>query len=110
MSTSTETVTARQPDIAYAPDFGKYQARTKLRLQNEPLLKQKSLPAGFPKQLASDLVWEGQGLADKYDWTYNLTAEQVTELENALTHFKCSQSLLYTMPDQLTCVQPSASH
>jgi hypothetical protein len=64
-SVATETI-VRQPDIHYKPDFEKYQARTKVRLQTEPL-KQTSLPSGFPQQLVSDLVWEGEGLADKYD-------------------------------------------
>lgn len=87
---ATETI-ARQPDIAYSPDFKKYQARTKFRLQNEAHLSQRSLPAGFPQQLVSDLVWEGQSLAETYDWVYELSAEQVEELEDALTHFKCPQ-------------------
>lgn len=86
-SITTETI-ARQPDISYTPDFEKYRARTKLRLQSEPL-KEKKLPPGFPRQLVSDLVWEGEGLADKYDWTYSLTTEDVEELESALVHFKC---------------------
>ncbi|EXJ92071.1 hypothetical protein A1O3_00621 [Capronia epimyces CBS 606.96] len=87
-SIATETIVQpQQPDIGYHPDFEKYQARTKYRLQTEPL-QEKSLPAGFPKQLVSDLVWEGEGLADKYDWTYVLSAEDVEELEAALTHFK----------------------
>ncbi|KAL2437195.1 Taurine hydroxylase-like protein SAT17 [Exophiala dermatitidis] len=82
----TETIAA-QPDIDYKPDFEKYQARTKLRLQTEPL-REKGLPPGFPRQLVSDLVWEGEGLADEYDWTYTLTAEDIEELERALAHFK----------------------
>ncbi|EXJ93768.1 hypothetical protein A1O1_02161 [Capronia coronata CBS 617.96] len=85
-SIATETV-ARQPDIDYKPDFEKYQTRTKLRLQTEPLIG-KSLPSGFPQELISDLVWEGEGLEDKYDWTYVLTTEDIEELEEALTHFK----------------------
>jgi hypothetical protein len=86
-ATATEAI-ARQPDIAYTPDYAKYQARTRLRLQTEPL-KQKRLPTGLPQILHSDFVWEGQGLADKYNWTYELTAAQVEELEDALRHFKC---------------------
>ncbi|OCL02523.1 Clavaminate synthase-like protein [Glonium stellatum] len=78
---------ARQPDITYTPDFAKYQARTHLRLQTETL-SQTGLPSGYPQHLVSDLVWEGEGLAQKYDWIYKLTAEQIEELENALTHFK----------------------
>lgn len=99
-SITTET-TAAQPDIGYKPDFEKYQARTKLRLQTEPL-REKGLPPGFPRQLVSDLVWEGEGLADKYDWTYTLTAEDIEELERALAHFKCLDYHLLLLPAQLS--------
>ena len=86
-SITTETVT-RPPDIDYKPDFEKFQARTKLRLQNEDL-KNVRLPIGFPQRLESDFVWEGDDLAEKYDWTYVLTEADVEELEDALTGFKC---------------------
>ena len=86
-SITAETI-VQQPDIDYKPDFEKYQARAKFRLQTEPL-DQARLPLGFPQELVSDLVWEGDGLADKYEWTYALTPEQVEELEDALKHFKC---------------------
>lgn len=85
-SVGTETV-LQQPTISYKPDFDQYQARTRFRLRTESLQKQ-SLPKGFPKELVSDLVWEGAGLGEKYDWTYVLAPEQIKELENALEHFK----------------------
>ena len=77
----------QQPTISYKPDFDQYQARTRFRLQTEPLQKQ-SLPEGFPEHLVSDLVWEGEKLAESYDWTYVLNAEQIKELEDALEYFK----------------------
>ncbi len=86
VSITTESM-GRQPDIEYHPNFEKYQARTKLRLQSEPL-DQITLPSGFPQQLKSDMVWEGEGLADKFDWTFELTAEHIEELNKALAHFK----------------------
>ena len=85
-SVITETV-LQQPTISYNPDFDQYQARTKLRLRTEPLQKQ-SLPEGCPEQLVSDLVWEGEKLAETYDWTYVLNPEQIKELEGALEYFK----------------------
>ena len=85
-SITTETVT-KQPDISYAPDFTKYELRTKLRLQSEEI-RSKVLPAGFPQRLESDLVWDGESLPAKYDWTYELTKEDVDELEGALKHFQ----------------------
>lgn len=88
-SITTERI-GTQPDIDYKPDFQKYQARTKLRLHTEPL-GQISLPSGFPQRLDSKLVWEGEGLAEQFGWTFVLTAEHVEELDNALTHFKGGQ-------------------
>ena len=51
-----------QPDIAYAPDFEKYQARTARRLAERKLAT--TLPEGFPSELRGDLVWEGKTLAE----------------------------------------------
>lgn len=90
----------RQPDIEYQPDFKKYQARTKARLHTEPL-DQSSLPPGFPQRLESDLVWEGESLANQYDWTYVLTEAEIEELEEALTYFKCQQSLPFLLHNLL---------
>ena len=75
-----------QPDIAYAPDLQKYQARKARRLAEEDLPK--TLPEGFPARLQGDLVWEGETLAESYDWTYVLDGEQLEEIESALRYFK----------------------
>ena len=77
-----------QPDIDYAPDLDKYLARTQRRLQTEPL-KEATLPEGFPKQLESDFVWEGKDLEGKYQYVYELTEDQVAEVEDGLRYFKC---------------------
>jgi hypothetical protein len=79
-----------RPDISYAPDYGKYQARAARRVQNGNLPT--SLPDGFPEQLKGDLVWEGNNLAETYDWTYVLSEHQLAEIDQAVKHFKC-QSL-----------------
>ncbi|QKX63827.1 uncharacterized protein TRUGW13939_10998 [Talaromyces rugulosus] len=84
---ATETITIpQQPDIQYAPDHAKYQARTARRLATEALSA--GLPAGFPKELKSDLVWEGSELTGSYDWTYELKPAEVEEIEKALQHFQ----------------------
>ncbi|KAF6818422.1 taurine catabolism dioxygenase family protein [Colletotrichum musicola] len=84
---ATVTVTRPvQPDIQYAPDRQKWQARVARRSQEPDLPK--TLPEGLPAQFASDLVWEGETLANEYDWTYVLTAEQLDELDAGLAHFK----------------------
>ena len=76
-----------QPDISYHPDWKKYQVRVAHRSQNDELPK--TLPDGFPKELKGDLVWEGESLAQEYDWTYVFSADQLAEIDNAVTHFKC---------------------
>jgi hypothetical protein len=75
------------PDIAYTPDWEKYQARTKKRLATEKLAQ--SLPAGFPSQLKSDFVWDGESIKEKYDWVYELNENDIAEVEDALQYFKC---------------------
>ncbi|KAH7325571.1 hypothetical protein B0I35DRAFT_474332 [Stachybotrys elegans] len=75
-----------QPDIAYHPDWDKYQARVARRQQTEDLPK--TLPDGFPKELKGDLVWDGETLASKYDWTYVLSSDHLEEIDRALAHFK----------------------
>lgn len=76
-----------QPDIDYAPNLDKYIARTKRRVDTEKL--DKSLPPGFPSRLESDLVWDGSDIADKYNWVYELTKEDIEEIEEALVRFRC---------------------
>ncbi|RGP76569.1 hypothetical protein FLONG3_5231 [Fusarium longipes] len=75
-----------QPDIAYHPDWDKYQARVARRTQTENLTKE--LPEGFPRELKGDLVWDGETIAQEYDWTYTFSAEQLDEIDRALAHFK----------------------
>ncbi|KAK4642862.1 hypothetical protein QC761_401230 [Podospora bellae-mahoneyi] len=74
------------PDISYNLDYDNYLARTQRRLQTEKLPK--DLPSGFPQQIQNDLVWDGKDLAEKYDWNYTLTTDDLTEIESALRHFK----------------------
>ncbi|KAH8647950.1 hypothetical protein BX600DRAFT_443285 [Xylariales sp. PMI_506] len=84
--TPTAPAPPGQPDIAYAPDHGKWQARAARRLKDGGLPT--TLPAGFPEQLTGDLVWEGDTLADNYDWAYVLNTDQLKEIDAALKHFK----------------------
>jgi hypothetical protein len=88
MATATLSPSAVQPDIAYAPDFAKYQARTEKRLATEKLEDQ-VLPAGFPSQLKSDFVWDGDSVKRNYQWIHELSVADVAEIEYALNHFKC---------------------
>lgn len=93
MATASVATQAVQPDIGYTPDFAKYKARTQRRLATEKLELQ-GLPAGFPSQLESDFVWDGQTVHNNYDWVFQLSDREVVEVENALNHFKCPFPLL----------------
>jgi hypothetical protein len=75
-----------QPDIQYAPSFEKWQARASSRLKNENLTK--TLPDGFPTELKGNLVWDGDSVAESYDWVYRLSADELREIDTAVAHFK----------------------
>lgn len=77
---------AHQPDICYTPDHDKYLARVQRRLASDNLIK--TLPSGFPTELKSDLVWDNTDIADRFNWTYELTASDLDEIKSALEHFK----------------------
>lgn len=51
----------------------------------------RTLPAGFPERLTSDLVWKGDSVAQQYDWAYELSDADIRELDNALHYFKCER-------------------
>ncbi|KAK4501968.1 hypothetical protein PRZ48_007778 [Zasmidium cellare] len=75
-----------QPDIDYAPNLDKYLARVSRRKETEKL--ENELPAGFPRELKSDLVWDGKDIGEKYEFTYELSGSEVEEIETALGYFK----------------------
>lgn len=77
---------AQQPDIGYTPDHDKYLARVQRNLRSSNL--DKTLPPGFPAELKSHLVWDNTDIADRYNWTYELTESDLSEIEDALDHFK----------------------
>lgn len=84
--TPTAEAPPGQPDIIYAPDYAKFQARAARRVATERLPT--TVPEGFPDQLQGDMVWEGDTLAETYDWTYVLSEEQLAEIDEAVKHFK----------------------
>jgi hypothetical protein len=76
-----------QPDIRYAPDYSKFIERSKRRKAGKKL--QRTLPEGFPDELHSDLNWDGESIGNKFNWTHELSVEEVEEIGTALNHFKC---------------------
>ena len=78
----------RQPEIAYHPDFDRYQVRSQHRQETEKLPT--TLPSGFPKLLSSPLVWDGKDVESSNDWIVELSEAQLDEIDQALSHFKCT--------------------
>lgn len=91
MAVTWVTPAARPPpgqtDIKYTPDYDNWQTRAARRLVEGNLPSE--VPDGFPKQLTGNTVWEGETLAETYDWTYVLSPGQLTKINQAVTHFKC---------------------
>jgi hypothetical protein len=82
----------RQPDIAYHPNFDRYQVRSQHRQETEKLPT--ALPGGFPQQLSSPLVWEGKDVENSNGWIFELNEAQLDEIDQALNHFKCMRRRL----------------
>ncbi|KAJ6180848.1 hypothetical protein N7519_011309 [Penicillium mononematosum] len=84
---AVQTITVpTQPDIQYHPEYEKYKERTRRRKETETL--QSTLPENFPEKLVSPLVWEGKDVEKRDDWVYQLSDDQLDELDAALTSFK----------------------
>ncbi|KAM6498993.1 hypothetical protein JOM56_006941 [Amanita muscaria] len=76
------------PDIEYQPNEEKYAARTARRLAEDPSLPKSSLPDGFPEKLESALVWEGKDFKDEKEWVYELSPNQLKEIDDAVKYFR----------------------
>ncbi|KAJ5511958.1 hypothetical protein LT330_003078 [Penicillium expansum] len=84
---AVQTITVpATPDIQYHPEYEKYKERTRRRKETETL--QTTLPAGFPQKLVSSLVWEGKDVEKRDDWVYQLSNDQLDELDAALKSFR----------------------
>jgi hypothetical protein len=77
----------QQPDIQYQPDYKKYQERTARRLEHGMLTR--NLPAGFPQQLSSPLVWTKTDFKGE-EWVTVLTEADQHEIAAALRVFQGS--------------------
>lgn len=88
MAAAAVLTPAVRPDIEYTPDMAKWHLRTAKRLKDEKDRLQKTVPEGFPTQLQGNLVWEGETVGQTYNWTYVLSADQLSEIDAAVKHFK----------------------
>ena len=90
--------TSSELPISYVLNFEEYQLCAKRRQAENDLPT--SLPEGFPAQLYSPLVWEGNDFPDLSTWTYTLCSEEIDEITSALKHFQSLQ-----LP--LGCITPA---
>ncbi|KAJ7063600.1 hypothetical protein C8F01DRAFT_1279522 [Mycena amicta] len=89
---TTQTITVpKQPDISYHPDEEKFRARTARRLAEDRTLLQQPLPAGFPARIDGPIVWEGKDWTEESQWVYNLSQQQLEEIDHALAHFNSNR-------------------
>jgi hypothetical protein len=100
VKTGLPSIALGQPDIGYAPNYDKYLARTKKRLEVENL--KKSLPPDFPSKLSSDLVWSGTDIENETDWLYQLSLDDIQEIEHGLEHFKGENIVIVCTTNSLT--------
>lgn len=90
--TNAQASKPQQPDIQYHPDMEKFRARTARRLAENPDLPNMPLPDGFPQKVEGPIVWEGADWTNEDQWVYNLSTDQLTEIDNALAHFQSKRN------------------
>jgi hypothetical protein len=78
--------------IPYYPNREEYEALARHHLQKEPM--EGALPQGFPQQLTSEMVWEGQDISldnrsnDGTKCVLLLDESQLKEIDTALRDFQ----------------------
>ncbi|KAF9477034.1 hypothetical protein BDN70DRAFT_934573 [Pholiota conissans] len=77
----------KQPEIGYQPNEIQWKVRAAKRLGEDPALPRTPLPEGFPAKLESPLVWEGKNWKDPKEWEYELSADHLKEIDDAVKHF-----------------------
>ncbi|KAF2489816.1 taurine catabolism dioxygenase TauD, TfdA family protein [Lophium mytilinum] len=75
----------QQADIDWVPSFEKYQARASRRVKEGNLPTE--VPQGFPLSVEYAMRWTPEELRPS-QYIYNLSDEDVTEIDRALEHFK----------------------
>lgn len=93
----------QQPDIEYHPDEAKYLARVARNLAENPDRTSIALPSGFSKQVEGPIVWEGKDWTSEAQWVYNLSVDELGEIEDAVAYFNSA-------PCHLICYQHRAHH
>lgn len=84
------------PDIDWVPSLKSYMARVE-RLSRSQNTRVTTLPSGFPEKIKTRRAWAGHDFAEDKSYIYVLSETEVSEIEEALAHFKSLYS--FTHPD-----------
>lgn len=84
------------PDIDWVPSLKSYMARVE-RLSKSQNARATTLPSGFPEKIETHRAWAGHDFAEDKSYIYMLSETEVSEIEEALGHFKGLYS--FTHPD-----------
>lgn len=84
------------PDIDWVPSLKSYMARVE-RLSKSQHTRAITLPHGFPEKIKTHRAWVGHDFAEDKSYIYVLSETEVSEIEEALSHFKGLYS--FTHPD-----------
>ncbi|KAF9533569.1 hypothetical protein CPB83DRAFT_757892 [Crepidotus variabilis] len=76
------------PNLEYHPDYTNYILRRDQRLAEDPTLPQTALPLGYPKKVGGPIVWEGSDWKNEAQWVYQLSEEELKEIDDGLHYFK----------------------
>ncbi|KAK3940280.1 hypothetical protein QBC46DRAFT_314019 [Diplogelasinospora grovesii] len=76
-----------RPNIDWFPSYKVYKDRVE-RLAALYPNRPTTLPAGWPSQVNAERTWSGSDFASENDYIVHLSADDITEIEGALAHFK----------------------
>lgn len=75
-------------DIGWVPDQERFKLRTQARLKDQSL--HTDVPKGWPKTVQGPLVWHRNETQDQSQYIYNLSLDEVAEIEASLARVKNS--------------------
>jgi len=76
-----------RPDISWIPSLKVFKDRVE-RLQALYPDRRTTVPTGWPAQVSAARAWAGSDFKSEDDYVLHFSAEDVTEIEAGLAHFK----------------------